>query len=48
MQETDISNRNRLAVLERDLGIIRFSTTDKDRELNEYKIHCENENKMLQ
>ena len=48
MQESDSSNRNKLAVLERDLGNLRLSMTDKDREINEYKNHCENENKMLQ
>ena len=48
MQETDNSNRSKLDVLERDLGNLRLSITDKDREINEFKNHCENENKMLQ
>lgn len=48
MQESDSYNRNKLAVLERDLGNLRLSITDKDREINEYKNQCENENKMLQ
>ena len=48
MQETDNSNRSKFAVLERDIGNLRLSLTDKDREINEFKNHCENENKMLQ
>ena len=48
IQETESLNRNKLAVLEKDLGILRLSMTDKDREINEYKNHCDNENKMLQ
>ena len=35
MQETDNSNRSKLAILERDLGSLRLSITDKDREINE-------------
>jgi chromosome segregation ATPase len=48
MQETDNLNRSKLAILERDLGSLRLSMTDKEREINEYKNHYENENKMLQ
>ena len=48
MQETDNSNRSKLSILERDLGNLRLSITDKDREINEIKNHFENENKMLQ
>ena len=48
MQDSDSINRNKLAVLERDVGNLRTSLTDKDRDICELRNNLENDNKMLQ